>query len=609
MALPKRRSTKRDISPASDLPEDQAANGEAYSRKELFVVAILLLLGIGLRLAFPSAMAVEHFDEGVYASNFWFGPELDYQYPMRRLYAPPLLPSCIEWSIIFDLAGKDSPRTLRQVAPMFPSLIAGCLTLLVAWKLSRDWFGKHAALATLQLAALSDIHALYSRTALTEAMLLLFFVSAVWMMWRAVSNSSYLHLGLAGLLTGLAWWTKYNGWLPLAVGFGGLVVAFVVDASCRKDWFRKIGFLLGIAAIAFAVWSPFLRELQSYGGYAEVAANHRQYVVGFGGWWSSLLQQQENLRQLSGWASCLAVGGAVLLASGSALNNKQSAIKLVTTAFALSVAAVWLGPALVLLVGSVLFGVRDLYLRCSGERTNSITDHLALYFLAAWVAGLLFATPLYHPYPRLTLPLIAGLWIAFGLAATRLTDLVVSTDSNGRISNRWKVTLAVSSVLLAMSLPSLIERQAPAWQSRRGWIPISQNIVTEVGNRTIAVRGNRDEAMVIVYGEPGLFFQLNVSGTQVFSPAADLSFISRTPHGNSVPIFLITGPHAERTAGFHEDLARHTAQLKQVATYEYVPSDLASLNQQTPSPRPERGGVVESERVTLYEVVSRSAIK
>ncbi len=598
MARAKRRSANRDTAPGSDLRKNRSSSDDRPSRRELLVVAILLLVGIGLRVAFPSRMAVEHFDEGVYASNFWFGAESNYQYPMRRLYAPPLLPSCIEWSMIFNLAGKESPRDLSPLAPMIPSLVAGCLTLLVAWKLSRDWFGKQAALATLTLASLSDVHALYSRTALTEAMLLLLFVAAVWSMHRALSKGSYLHVGLAGLLTGLAWWTKYNGWLPLAVGFGGLVVGFAIHTSFRKRALQKIGFLAGIAAIAFAVWSPYLRELQAYGGYAEVAANHRQYLVGFAGWWSSLLRQHANLAELDGWASCIAVGGSLLLCSGTAFGNRNSIVKLCTLALALIVAATWLGSATTLLIIGVAFGARELYVNWRASDSDSANDHLALYFLAAWVAGLLLATPLYHPYPRLTLPLLAGLWIAMGLAGTKIIDFARPSNSNGQSSKRWNIGIVIAAVAFAISIPRMAANSSPAWQSRTGWQLVAKEIVAEVGQRAESMRGNRDEAIIVVYGEPGLFFHLNVEGTQVVAPVGDFSSINNPDRDTTVPTFLVTGPHAERTAGFHSDLAHTSELLQEVAGYTYIPSNLVLLNQSDANAT----GANAEQRVVLYQV-------
>jgi hypothetical protein len=46
---------------------------------------MITLLGIALRWGGVSQVALAHFDEGVYASNVWFGPESDYAYPARHL--------------------------------------------------------------------------------------------------------------------------------------------------------------------------------------------------------------------------------------------------------------------------------------------------------------------------------------------------------------------------------------------------------------------------------------------------------------------------------------------------------------------------------------------
>ena len=83
--------------------------------------------GIGLRLAALSRSAVEHFDEGVYASNMYFGAP-DYAYPQQRFYAPPLLPALIEAGMIVGLP--------PNVAALLPSFLAGCGTIVarvVVW--------------------------------------------------------------------------------------------------------------------------------------------------------------------------------------------------------------------------------------------------------------------------------------------------------------------------------------------------------------------------------------------------------------------------------------------------------------------------------------------
>ena len=63
-------------------------------------------LAIGLRRGCAlSRSAVEHFDEGVYASNIYFAAP-EYAYPLQRFYAPPLLPALIEAGMIVGLAAE-----------------------------------------------------------------------------------------------------------------------------------------------------------------------------------------------------------------------------------------------------------------------------------------------------------------------------------------------------------------------------------------------------------------------------------------------------------------------------------------------------------------------
>ncbi|MCA9122539.1 MAG: glycosyltransferase family 39 protein [Planctomycetaceae bacterium] len=557
-----------------------------------------------MRFAFPSRMAVEHFDEGVYASNIWFGPEAGYQYPMRRLYAPPLLPSLIEWSMIFDRMGEPASHEHDSLAPLLPSLLAGCLTLVVIWRMAREWFGPETGLTTLAITSLSDFHALYSRTALTEAMMLLFFVASIWMMKRTLSTGSYAALGLSGLLTGLCWWTKYNGWLPLAVGFGGLVIGFAVDVRCRRQ-FVRLGLLwLGVAAIAMAAWSPYLRELQSYGGYGEVAANHRTYIVGFSGWARSLAQQYANLSHFDGWATISSGAAAALVIASMHNCDRRQFFRLLTIGIGFCVLFAWLGAALVMLLLAAWMIGGEILRRFRQSELDSDSDSLALYLLAAWIVGLFVATPLYHPYPRLTLPWLCAVWIGAGAAIVRLSNSNFIRSDKPYVTKGWRIALAAVILMLGVALPYLAKRGFPAWQSRTGWLPVSQQILAEVGKRTEGTRGNRDEAIVIVYGEPGLFFQLNAIGTQVFGPAGDLSFIARPTQDASIPVFLVTGPHAERTTGFQDELAHYTTRLDPIAVYDYVPSDLVLLNQYDARSLVPEHLATHTEHVTLYQVLS-----
>lgn len=301
----------------------------------------LLVIGFGLRLFPISGLAIEHFDEGVYASNLLF-PDDGFAYPARHLYAPPLLPSVIEWSI---LAGGGA-----RWVPLLPGIVLGTANIAVVWWLSRRWFGAPAAIATASLLALSDYHIAFSRSALTDVPLMFFLMLGVGWLHRglsaeAVDDSKRVSFGycvLGGLATGLAWATKYNGWLALAIGSSGggaaVLTWFIwgrtarVSGSARTDEasvlrtrsapFHSaprlgtllIGLLIALA-VAVAVWSPVLIGLQDHGGYTAVAKNHQNYVLTWAEWLPSMRRHQEVQKHFAGPVSLLGVMLATFLAA------------------------------------------------------------------------------------------------------------------------------------------------------------------------------------------------------------------------------------------------------------------------------------------------------
>ncbi len=372
--------------------------------REFVAVWALLLIGLGLRVAYPSRMAVEHFDEGVYASNL-YAP--DGRYPFQHLYAPPLVPFCLEWASI--LAGPS--------AVMAINVVAGMATLLVVWGMLRQWSGPPAAIAALAFLALNEFHITYSRAALTDAMLCLWMTAGVWLGWRAVRCGGPVNIALAGLFAALAWWTKYNGWLTLAItgsGTAGWILFSRPSASGgrqppdenssritpRQTGSRRttsstqpatsapktdtvfgaarlfLGRWVITAVIAFALWSPWLWALQPYGGYSAVAKNHAGYFTGLGLWAPNAGRQ---------------------------------------------LAALWMTTGLISTAGALLFLIVPATLhsgflrRRSGTKLDSSQpggllagSELSSWMAAAWLTGVGIAVPLYTPYPRLVMPFLVG---------------------------------------------------------------------------------------------------------------------------------------------------------------------------------------------------------
>ncbi len=541
-------------------------SGPAISRNETLIALVLFVIGVAVRVAFPSAMAVEHFDEGVYASNLWC-PDNGFQYPDRHLYAPSLLPALIEWSLM--LFGPT------RWAPMVPSLVFGSLTVPLIWWVGRSWFGPAAGLSAAALAAMSDYHILFSRSALTDVTLGFWLLLAVYFFESAFRTLNPARAVIAGVVTGLAWWTKYNGWLPLAISLSGLL-AWSLFSSREERQFRRRLMLWGIAAVtALAVWSPFWWSLPH--GYSQVAANHRQYVVGFGGWCDGFIRHtQTQCYVIRGQTGC-----AVIVALFVILSLRPGAKE----------SRVWIEK-------------RTLQRPVPPSPTELIPLHLhqSEWMLLAWCVGLTLTTPLYRPYPRLALPwFISGclgiIWLLF--ASKRFEQVRIP---------RW---LAIPGTVLLLLVGIVFEfveipqprdaRWVAGWQSRTALADLAPQI-QEVARRLATEAGSRDvggrRAVLYVFAEPGLFFHLPADDLGV-APAGNLDFLKPDSPSTGLPTFLVTGPQAHRSAAFEEQVTQHAVRIELVQSWPYAASDFVLLDQVPPS-------LLDTERakceVRLYRV-------
>src|SRR5262245_24438558 len=284
---------------------DQLAfRAPAFSRRELVLLAVVFSVGVALRLVAFSRSAVEHFDEGVYASNIYFGPP-EYAYPQQRFFGPPLLPALIEAGMIAGL----SPN----IAALLPSFLAGCATIVALWWLGRSWFSPEAGLSAATLVALNDFHIAYSATALTDVLLGFWLILALDATARSLSQVDFRWAIAAGIFAGLAWWTKYNGWLPLAIVAVALPLLYLLLRPASKQLLTWCACAAVTAIVAIGVWSPYLFSLQTVGGYGPIADKHARYCVGLAGWLDAASRQIANQYAMETLLSAAAVAAALAL--------------------------------------------------------------------------------------------------------------------------------------------------------------------------------------------------------------------------------------------------------------------------------------------------------
>ncbi len=500
------------------------------SLAEPAIILALFVLGLSMRIVAMDRTAVEHFDEGVYASDLWYPDMFGQSYPGREFYAPPLLGAAM-W--LMDLVPG-----LHWVAPFLPSVLSGAATVLVMWALARAWFGRTAGLFAATVVSLSDFHIIFSRMALTDVPALFLMIASVYLGTKAIANESRRTMLAAGFLCGLNWWTKYTGWLPLAIVISGSALWWLWTGRRQIALSRLVVLLVVMVASAVVTFSPWWWQLQPVGGYSAVASHHAGYVQGLEAWKSNLAAQLTTQFWLDGFPGSLSVGLGLLLAGGhrwmqarrSTWNNHSDSVdgtraispedanggsyhevdgrgnagptepasaltshafppsavlsRFVIAAIALSAIALTVWTPLLLtciaiggMAGVFLWPVlprmygrartQDLSATSEGGVPLSSGDlacaatidpQLAACTVLTWFVGLLLTTPLYHPYPRLFLPLLASIWVgaAGGISWWVESNLSVARRPVGSTFNQGNLNTVVSWMISGMIVFAVI---------------------------------------------------------------------------------------------------------------------------------------------------------
>lgn len=602
---------------------------------DLTLLGLLLIAAFTLRAWSPGRMAIEHFDEGVYASNLFSDPIefTQLSYPDRHYYAPPLWPKILEWVLIFTGANPH--------AVMWVNVFLGTALVAAVWWTTRELVAQKgdslttslAALSAASLIAFSDIFIQYSRTALTDIPVSLWMTLAVGTGARAYRTGSWWGAVTAGLLTGLAWWTKYNGWLPLAILGSGLLGWLLLTAAGRRSFFvlhitspapdsrkgkpqkpkssslpvnaepggvkRLIlwGIMVGVAWLA---WLPYLNSLQSKGGYSAVAQNHQGYVVGLSGWWNSAVRHLAVDHFYSHWSSAtglLVAFGICWWRSNSTLRNQSPDQKSfwsksvpVVAAFVCFLTIMSLGLIPVLMAGAVVVPICTVYwsLKSTGSPT---APPLGWWILLAWIAGLTLATPMYRPYPRLILPWMISMIMAAGLGLAHCFQFrKLQSLSSEPVSPRLSPLAAGAALGGIVATIFGITASSPRWLEDRNGLKRGAEAIESAIREDLRLHPELAstlpdlDCVIYVLAEPGLFYQLasrkDASLNDIIQPAANLGMLDSGKIDSRVPAYLITGLHAQEETSVLADLS---SAVRSVGDVSYIPSSVVLLDDLSPT--------------------------
>ncbi len=405
------------------------------SRAQWLLLTVIVAVGAGLRFEGLHELSLSQYDEGVYVHNgiqAAFGKPLDYNFDLP-LHAPPGFP----WAIGAVCWLLQAPW---PTAGTVVSALAGTATIPVVFLIGQRLGSSGAGLAAAALLATSDLHVAFSRMALTDVPMTLWFTLAVYCVlrldevlgcpgtrsagfaaWRASCWT-----GSTALCIALAWNTKYNGWMPAVVALAACTVCAARSAAklpqmsgplpSRRCWQLLVRLALAscLAAACYLPWYLFV-ERNFPGGYAAVTDHHRTYIGGWSTWHHHLWRHLLTVAAFRHYGWILSGGGVfiVLLACvywslGAARGGNK---RLVSIAAAVAAAG-----------GLLIMGTDAMLLVCA---TFTLLPALLLgrfshVLIAVWALAFVVAVPFYHPYSRLLVPLLPA---AAALSAVAITNL------------------------------------------------------------------------------------------------------------------------------------------------------------------------------------------
>jgi hypothetical protein len=386
-------------------------------------LSLLTIIALLLRSVHLARSSVSHFDEGVYL--LW---GLAGDYPAKELFAPPLFPKLAGAASLIVGPGDFSGQLLNAVI--------GAATVPAVWWVSRCWYSSTASVVSASLATFSGFHIAFSRLVLTDVLFTFWFVLSLAVIAEslfrdcisgefAASESTAgrdtidtrhrLITAAAGLAAGAAMNTKYNGVLVLMIPGLALVLGYALGlVRTTALWRRALPRLVLIATIAALLYLPWFWHVHSAYGYTALLQHHSGYSTGIRQWPQNLVTMLASEQFLNGGRGF--VGPLAGLSIGLTFHARSPGLKHVGLLACVSVAGICLGDG----VGWILASIVMLFNLRNGGATNLV--------LLCWLGSLILLTPLYRPYARLMLPLLAAGWVAYGAAI----DLLLRRLEGGR---------------------------------------------------------------------------------------------------------------------------------------------------------------------------------
>lgn len=143
-----------------------------------------------------------------------------------------------------------------QRSAQLASALAGILLVVPMYLLGKEVFGRSAGFWGAVLFQCLPVSGRILSDGLSEALFLLLMAVAMLFAARALKSGAVAWFILCGLVTGLAYLTRPEGLLILAVA-GSILIGLQFSAAWRRSWLRVLGCGTALVGTAVAVGAPY----------------------------------------------------------------------------------------------------------------------------------------------------------------------------------------------------------------------------------------------------------------------------------------------------------------------------------------------------------------
>lgn len=525
--------------------------GGPSRRAWLAMVAAVFLLALGARAWQPQHLGLGHYDEGVYAISAeavttW--PEGDL-FPGQTRFSPPV------WFATVGAVSRVLDQPPHQVALALNVLI-GALTAAAAAAIGTSWFGLAAGLAAGVLVAFDPLAIVLSRSGLTDPTFTLLFLLAVAAAVRALRHPAAGAVLGAGVLTGLAWNTKYHGWFAIVIG--GLAVGVMMLARRRRvdgvEVAAAVRRLVGTAVVAGLVYLPWALYMRGASGGRGLRGIVSYYLTLIGGDWLANAGAHLAMQGLlDGPLLRMAAPVALLLAL-----PRPSTSRLVGVVAMLAMAT-WVGGGAMVVVALALIGI----VACWQERLD--WPSAAVF---GWLLLWIVAAPVYHPYARLLLPFTLAVALVAG-RGVHATATWMSNRDAGRAVPRPFAALVLAGLAVVLAIAPRRGDIAEPWRDTRDTERVAAWL-----DRLVP-----PGARLLVVGEPSVAYHVRRLGRPAVAVVDELASLDTA----TVDTWVAAGVYARRSPSIRDRIAAAQGRGDSLGAHGLAPGDLRLLDDLTPA--------------------------